>query len=209
MANGPAFITLPLVVAGSWQCCMKHVSAAATASRIRRIIASSAMPSPSSEIPMAPAWMSSSMGAMVSPCRPMVPQPTVCTRARSAAAAFKYAFDLLDVVQCRRRVRHAADRGESTGDRGGRSAVDGFVVCLSVMGITEMDVDIEQSRGHDAPRGVDGVVGGWVGLSIEIDGRDPIVGDQHVTDGIQPGGWIDDSSVADQDRRHVHRIPAG
>jgi hypothetical protein len=85
--TSPAFITLPVVRVGSWQCCMKASPVGSTACRTRRITPAEAITSPSSENPTAPACTHRSISASSSPRRPFVAAATGKTRQRARSWA--------------------------------------------------------------------------------------------------------------------------
>ena len=99
------------------------------------------------------------------------------------------------VVVDRIGVRHARDRGESAGDRGGRAGGDRLLVLLPRLAQVHVHVD---QPGRDDPAVLELEHLGAVGRQILADARDPAVLDQHVERAVPPGGRIDDPAALQQ-----------
>ena len=99
-------------------------------------------------------------------------------------------------------VGHAADAREPALDRG-RSAAGHRLVMLGI-GLPQMDVDVDQTRGHDAAVRVDSF--GLARRRNPSDSRDHAVADQHVRSFVKAAAGVDHAPALDQDMRHSRRF---
>ena len=122
---------------------------------------------------------------------------------------------VIDVLDPARRIEgrdgvwHAGDGGESSSDRCRRARLDGLLVELSLVGVPEMHVDVQQARADDAALGLDHVAADRMGRGAGFDGRDATIDDQHISGRVEFAGGIDDPASTNQQGSHGCIVPAG